>query len=337
MYSKISWHLSATSFSHTLQIYSRQIRGSSDFFVRMKIYLWSANTCYEDMSVRPDLALQDIPVKNFLNYLDFIFIKLHFELLTVVNTTSANQGQLMKRISFLILGIMALVLFLNCNPTSSNNNNSTTVTDADGNVYHTVTIGTQTWTVENLKTTHYNDGTAIPLVTDSVAWRALTTPGYCWYNNDADTNKATYGALYNFYVVNTGKLAPVGWHVPTDSEWTALENYLIAHGYNYDNTTTGNKIAKALASKTAWFTSTNTGTIGNNMSANNRSGFSALPAGFRGVVSSFYSIGSHGVWWSATEPNASDANYRDLYYSYSDLYRGLGSKSCGFSVRLVKD
>ena len=90
--------------------------------------------------------------------------------------------------------------------TSSSN---TTVTDADGNVYHTITIGTQTWTVENLRTTKYNDGTAIPNVTNTTSWRNLTTPGYCWYNNDSTTYKATYGALYNWYAVNTGKLAPV--------------------------------------------------------------------------------------------------------------------------------
>ena len=101
-----------------------------------------------------------------------------------------------------------------------------TVTDIDGNVYHTVTIGTQTWMVENLKTTKYNDGTAIPLVTDSTAWLNLTTPGYCWYNNDAATYKNTYGALYNWFTVNTSKLAPSGWHVPTDAEWTTLITYL---------------------------------------------------------------------------------------------------------------
>ena len=100
------------------------------------------------------------------------------------------------------------------------------VVDIDGNVYHTVTIGTQVWMVENLKTTKYNDGTAIPLVTDNTAWGALTTPGYCWYNNDSATYKNTYGALYNWYAVNTGKLAPTGWHVPTDSEWTVLTTYL---------------------------------------------------------------------------------------------------------------
>jgi uncharacterized protein (TIGR02145 family) len=212
-----------------------------------------------------------------------------------------------------------------------------TVTDADGNVYNTVTIGTQTWTVENLRTTKYNDGTAIPNVTNTTSWRNLTTPGYCWYNNDATTYKATYGALYNWYAVNTGKLAPAGWHVPTDAEWTTLENYLIANGYNYDGTTTGNYIAKAMAAQTNWTTYSTVGTIGCNLSANNRSGFSALPGGYRGVNGGFDDIGYDGGWWSATEGGASDAYGRYLFYNDSYLDRDISFKSCGLSVRLVRD
>jgi hypothetical protein len=105
--------------------------------------------------------------------------------------------------------------------------NPTVVTDIDGNIYSTVTIGTQTWMKQDLKTTRYNDGAAIPLVTDNTAWAALTTPGYCLYNNtnNADSIR-TFGALYNWYAVNTGKLAPTGWHVATDAEWTTLTTYL---------------------------------------------------------------------------------------------------------------
>ncbi len=91
-----------------------------------------------------------------------------------------------------------------------------TVTDIDGNVYNEVTIGTQVWMVENLKTTQYNDGTAIPLVADNTAWSILTTGGYCWAYNDEATFKNTYGALYNWYTINT-KLCPTGWHVPNDA------------------------------------------------------------------------------------------------------------------------
>ena len=140
--------------------------------------------------------------------------------------------------------------------------------------YHSVTLGTQTWTMENLKTTTYNDGSALPLVTDGTAWATLTTPAYCWYNNDTVTYKNIYGALYNWYAVNTGALAPPGWHVPTDADWNTLQNYLIANGYNwgYDNN-------RQQDSKIKWqprqigLPIQTPGTIGNNVSANNRSDF----------------------------------------------------------------
>lgn len=101
-----------------------------------------------------------------------------------------------------------------------------TVTDVEGNVYKTVKIGNQWWMAENLKTTRYSDGTKIPHVPDSLMWINLTTPAYCCYHNDAITYKNTYGALYNWFTINTGKLAPKGWHIPTDVEWTALINNL---------------------------------------------------------------------------------------------------------------
>jgi uncharacterized protein (TIGR02145 family) len=216
-----------------------------------------------------------------------------------------------------------------------------TVTDADGNVYATVKIGNQVWIAENLKTTKYIDGTPIPLVTDRSEWITYddsARPAYCWYGNDA-INKTTYGALYNWYAVNSGRLAPKGWHVPTDVEWTQMENYLIENGYNWDTTKDGNKIAKAMAARTDWVSHTNPGAIGNDVSTNNRSGFTALPGGFRIEHGDFYDIGHHGYWWSATEYDASRVWRRSLYYdkihpvrTYSTLHKG-----CGFSVRLLKD
>src|SRR5674476_633708 len=125
---------------------------------------------------------------------------------------------------FNLLAIFAILLMFASSFTEGDSSN--TVTDIEGNVYHTVKIGTQTWMVENLKTTKYKDGTAIPLVTDNKVWINLPTPAYCWYDNDATTYKNTYGALYNWYAVNTGKLAPTGWHIPTDAEWTTLQNYV---------------------------------------------------------------------------------------------------------------
>ena len=197
-----------------------------------------------------------------------------------------------------------------------------TFTDADGNVYHTVTIGTQTWTVENLKTTKYNDGTSIPLVTVNTAWGNLATPGYCWYNNDAATYKTTYGALYNWYTVNTGKLAPAGWHVPTDAEWNTLSKYL-----GGDNVS-GGKLKEA--GITHWW-SPNTG-------ATNETGFSALPGGTHSYYDGhFYSIGSTGLWWSVTESSALGAGSRSLFSSDSTFGSFSNDKRFGFSVRLVRD
>lgn len=211
-----------------------------------------------------------------------------------------------------------------------------TVTDIDGNVYHTITIGTQTWMVENLKVSKYNDGTAIPNVSDATAWAALTTGAYCDYNNDV-ANGTKYGHLYNWFTVNTGKLAPAGWHVATDAEWTTLQSYLIANGYNYDATTTDNKIAKALAAKTDWTTSTTTGVIGNDLTLNNSTGFSALPGGARDNAGSFLGLGSDGIWWSATGYSTDYAWDRGLYYGSAGLGSYNDVKHAGFSVRCVRD
>jgi uncharacterized protein (TIGR02145 family) len=215
-------------------------------------------------------------------------------------------------------------------------NDTGTVTDIDGNVYQTVKIGNQVWMAENLRTTRYNDGAAIPLVTKEDAWSNLTTPGYCWYDNEINYNNK-YGALYNWYAVVTKKLAPAGWHVPTDAEWDILQNYLIANGYNWDGTTTGNKIAQSVASKTDWKISTNPGAIGNDLTKANRSGFSALPGGCRSPDGYFDDVGYIGYWWGATEGVASFACYRSLRCGLDYLSRNYNYKSCGYSVRLVKD
>ena len=201
-----------------------------------------------------------------------------------------------------------------------------TVTDIDGNVYHTVTIGTQTWMVENLKTTKYNDGTAIPLVTDGTAWSNLTTPGYCWYNNDAATYKNTYGALYNWFTVNTGKLAPTGWHVPADAEWTILTIYL---GGEAD---AGGKMKSTgtIEAATGLWYSPNTG-------ATNESGFTAVPAGGRNFNGPFLDIGYLGFWCSSSENSTDSAWDQRLWYDNSDVTRSAGNKNYGFSVRCVRD
>jgi len=145
--------------------------------------------------------------------------------------------------------------------------------DGNGNVYDTVTIGTQTWMKENLRATKYNDGTAIPLVSGNDAWKALTTPAYCFMNNDT-ANAKPYGALYNWYVVNSSKkVCPDGWHVPSKEEWETLTEYL--GGYEVAG-------GKMKITSTEYWEEPNYG-------ADNSSGFSAYPAGGRSGLNGFYS------------------------------------------------
>jgi uncharacterized protein (TIGR02145 family) len=214
------------------------------------------------------------------------------------------------------------------------------VTDIDGNIYDILSIGTQIWMAENLKTTKFKDGSAIPNVLDNTSWSTLTTASYCWYDNNEVSYKNTYGALYNWYAVNTGNLCPTGWHVPDKGEWTTLEIYLINNGYNYDGSTTGNKIGKALASTTLWTSSTTTGAVGNTdyPAKRNSTGFKALPGGYRSSTGIFSKIGNEGYWWSSLEYDASTAYERDFPYSSpSGILEWHYSMKYGESVRCIKD
>jgi len=208
-------------------------------------------------------------------------------------------------------------------------------------VFKTVLIGKQIWTINNSCLKTYIDGTPIPHVTDSSQWSKLTTPAYCWYGDSTSISaREKWGALYNWYVVdpeNPKQIAPDGWRVPSDADWTALENYLIANGYNWDGTTSENKIGKSLAAKTDWESSPEAGDVGNDMASNNRTGFSALPVGFRNSIGNFLYQSSNGYWWSASEFFASLAWHRDLGYGSGSLNSGGSDKSDGFSLRLVKD
>jgi len=204
------------------------------------------------------------------------------------------------------------------------------VLDVDGNTYNTVTIGTQIWMAENLKTTKYNDGTDIPLVTDGVAWAALSTPGYCWYNNDKAANKATYGALYNWYTVNTGKLCPIGWHVPANAEWTVLIDFL-----GGENIAGGKMKEEGFVH---WASP--------NDEATNESGFTALPGGrFPIDYYDFLKISNSGAWWSSTEINGNAWGYTLFHATHpyvSTLTGGAISpwedpKNEGFSMRCLRD
>ncbi len=220
---------------------------------------------------------------------------------------------------------------------------SGSVTDSDGNTYYTVIIGSQEWMAENLKTTKYNDGTDIPIVNDGEQWRNLSTPGMSWYQNDQVNFGNSYGALYNWYVVNTGILCPSGWHVPSDTEWILLENYLVNNNFNYDGTVDFNKIAKSLASTVSWTESIFTGSPGNPDYSimRNASGFSALAAGIRfGGDGIFGLINSYGSWWTSSYGFNSNlsAYSRGIQSTNANFEReDEGNLRKGLSVRCLKD
>ena len=200
------------------------------------------------------------------------------------------------------------------------------VTDIDGNAYSVITLGTQVWMTENLKTTTLNDGTPIENIVNGLSWAKALTPAYCWYSNSEPSYKLPYGALYNWYAVNTGKLCPTGWHVPTSAEFTVLLNYLgglsVAGGKMKETGTTH------------WMTP-NTG-------ATNSSKFSAVPGGGRYNVysagGSFSDIGMYAYHWSSTEGTDTD---KAVSYDMSYLLIVVGQdefpKEDGGSVRCLKD
>jgi hypothetical protein len=210
------------------------------------------------------------------------------------------------------------------------------VKDADGNIYHTVKIGNQLWTVENLRTTKFNDGTPIPQVTDDAGWKALASPGFCYYENNPENGKK-YGILYNWYAASSDKIAPKGWRVPTHEEQIALQQYLIANGYNCDGTITENKVAKSMTAKTDWDYDSVPGTAGHDLTTNNRTGFSALPTGSRWNDGSFHAMGRSVYWWSTTPGKGDDAHMSSIHSRFAKYGNNQHHKRSGFCIRLVRD
>jgi uncharacterized protein (TIGR02145 family) len=195
-----------------------------------------------------------------------------------------------------------------------------TVTDIDGNIYRTVKIGNQWWMAENLKVTHYRNGDAIPNVTDNSTWGGLTTGAYCDYNNTAQI--AVYGRLYNWFAIDdSSTIAPTGWHVPSDSEWQILVDFL-----------GGDSIAggKMKETGTTHWNSPNTG-------ATNESGFTALPGGTRNYAGGYGALRSVANLWSSTESGSGNALYLALRFDVLEAYHPSYDMRSGFSVRCVRD
>jgi uncharacterized protein (TIGR02145 family) len=195
------------------------------------------------------------------------------------------------------------------------------VTDIEGNIYKTIRIGEQVWMAENLRTSTFNDGTEIPLITDETIWGNLSTPGYSWYNNDESAYKEPFGALYNGYAVNTGTLCPTGWHVPEREEWQELREFLGDTIYG------GGKLKEAGTFN--WHAP--------NEGADNSSGFTALPAGIRYFEGSFSSLLYFTSFWSVSKRGNDGRWYLSLYFDDAIALLTHRSEKHGFSVRCLKD
>ncbi|MDP8315349.1 MAG: FISUMP domain-containing protein [Candidatus Celaenobacter antarcticus] len=203
-----------------------------------------------------------------------------------------------------------------------------TVTDIDGNVYHTIIIDNQEWMMENLKVTHYRNGDSILTGYSNTEWTGLSSGAYCVYDNDP-SNCDTYGNLYNWYAVDEDDsrgLAPEGWHVPTDDEWQILVNYL-----------GGSSVAGGKMKSTGTIEGGDGLWYEPNTGATNASGFTALPGGYRYYGGYYYGMGGNGYFWSSTENSSNLAWYLALHYSYTTICRSYYDKHYGMSVRCVRD
>ena len=196
--------------------------------------------------------------------------------------------------------------------------NDLPVTDIEGNVYNTVKLGNQTWTTKNLNVGKYRNGDPIPQVQDNTAWTNLTTGAWCYYLNNT-ANGTSYGKLYNWYAVKDPRgLAPTGYHIPTDAEWTSLTTYL--GGETGAGTT--------MKSTSGWL---------NNGNGTNTSGFEGLPGGCRFSFGDFGNIGNRASWWSSSEISTVNAWSRSLDNYNGDVNRYYSNPHVGYSVRCIKD
>ena len=215
-----------------------------------------------------------------------------------------------KLIAFLLLGLGLTPLY------------GQSVTDYEGNVYNTLIIGTQTWLDQNLKTTKYRNGDLIKTTSPATLdIRDENSPHYQWAYGGKESNAETYGRLYTWYAVTDSRgICPIGWHVPTDADWSTLITFLGGEIIAYS------KLKET--GETHWI-KYDTGT--------NEKGFTALPGGLRNSKGSFDDNGISGSWWSSTEYGTSEAWYRLMNYNFSTIYRYLYLKRNGFSVRCVKN
>jgi uncharacterized protein (TIGR02145 family) len=243
------------------------------------------------------------------------------------NCISGVKGNVKAKVSINGQTVGVIGSIINVWPSEiKDSNGNLFLIDRDGNKYKTATIGYQIWMAENLKTTQYSDGNAIPNLANFTDWTYTNTGAYCWYNNDINY-KNIYGALYNWMAVDTGKLCPAGWHIPSNDDWIDLQADL-----------SGEQLAgKKLKEKgTAHWLSPNTG-------ATNVTGFTALPAGIRNKLGGFQELGKSTFYWATSDKYQSDPEYGKSggsYLTYQGTQLGVGGsgpKREGHSVRCLRD
>jgi len=248
-------------------------------------------------------------------------------LLTLINACWNFEANKLIKIMKKIFTAMVLMAFLGINSILKGQ----TVTDIDGNVYQTVTIGPQVWMKENLRVTRFQNGDFINNITNNTSWSNQTIDARCYYNNDSVQNATIYGALYNWYAMNDNRnLCPIGWHVSDNSDWRILTKHL---DNNVDTSALGwlgfDCGGKLKEAGTSHWSNPNTG-------ATNISGFSALPAGGRDSTGLFYQLGTGAAWWAQYQQNLSNARAWNVYYNTQQVGTNNSFKKYGYSVRCVK-
>lgn len=307
---------------------------------------------FDPEQVRPVLNNLTIIIKWYLKYKDFkvvsntAFSEEKKESAHIRLTTPARKKKpwaaILIILVLVLVALTAVLIRLFARDTGMTENELSLISRGhgfsdprDNQVYRMVTIGNQTWMAENLKAVKLNDGTPITLIKDEKEWQNMQSPGYCWYDNKKKENMETYGALYNWFAVNTGKLCPAGWHVPTSDEWMKLKMFT---GDSIDWIARGDTmpIAEFAAMKLKeegmahW-------EVADSINSTDEYGFSGLPGGERSIYGLFWGKGKLGSWWSSTEDTREDSKNVEMNYDKNSLTDIQQYKQFGMSVRCIKD
>ena len=316
---------------------------------------------FDPEQVKPVLNNLAIIIKWYLKYKDFKIVskteptELVNEPLPPIQVKERKPinpiyGLILRWTGIVILFLMVggliipqiILYFLNGtgnNETNIYDPNKTYFTDGrDNEVYTEITIGDQVWMGENLRAVKFNDGTTIPLIKDDKEWQEATSPAYSFYNHKRKVSGSTYGVLYNWFTVNTGKLCPVGWHVPSSDEWNTLITFLgdsISWVYSGDSVilvpqVAGKKLKEAGIDHWVYC---------DTIYSTDTYGFRALPGGYRSVYGWFVGLGEQGFWWSSTEDewNKGDGKNVEMFFNDNGLTEIQQYKQFGMSVRCLKD